>query len=221
MNENESARAARGLLSYLAAAVVLLGCSGTARAGGEAEIKAAGPKPEVTETAVFAGGCFWCSESDFEKVDGVVEVVSGYIGGHVDNPTYRQVSGGGTGHAEAVEVEYDPAVIGYEELLEIFWRTIDPTVEDRQFCDWGSQYRTGIFFRGESQEEAARASLKALEASKPFAEPIVTEITEASTFFPAETYHQDYAKKNPGHYHRYRSGCGRDRRLQELWGESK
>lgn len=221
MSAKRSVRKIHRSLPFLAAAFLLVGCSDTAQAGAGTAKKAQAPRPEHTETAIFAGGCFWCTEADFEKVEGVLEAVSGYIGGRVDNPTYRQVSNGSTGHTEAVEVEYDPAVVSYEDLVEIFWRTIDPTVEDRQFCDWGSQYRTGIFFRGEAQETAARASRRALETSKPFAEQIVTEITEASTFYRAEEYHQDYAEKNPGHYNRYRSGCGRDQRLRQLWGDSK
>ena len=211
----------RQALAILVTAVLLTGCSGSAQAGGSEGEKASAPKPEHTETAIFAGGCFWCSESDFEKVPGVVDVVSGYIGGHVDNPSYRQVSNGGTGHAESVRVEFDPSVISYGELLQVYWHSVDPTVKDRQFCDWGNQYRTGIFYLDETQEKAARASLEALDESKPFPEPIVTEITKATTFYPAEEYHQDYYKKNPAHYHRYRNGCGRDQRLKELWGEKR
>ncbi len=176
---------------------------------------------EQTEYATFAGGCFWCIEADFEKVEGVLTVTSGYTGGHVANPTYKQVSAGGTGHAEAIRVVYDPDIVTYEELLEVFWHNIDPTVVDRQFCDVGDQYRSGIFYRDEAQREAAERSLAELEENKPFAQPIVTEITEQSAFYPAEVSHQDYAKKNPIRYAYYRNGCGRDRRLQELWGETK
>jgi len=168
--------------------------------------------------ATFAGGCFWCIEADFEKVDGVLSVTSGYTGGTVGNPTYEQVSAGGTGHTEAVRIIFKPNVVNYDELLEVFWRHIDPTVADRQFCDVGSQYRAAIFYNNEAQHDAAERSKIALESTKPFADPIVTEITSASTFYPAEEYHQDYYKKNPRRYADYRKGCGRDQRLAELWG---
>ena len=174
-----------------------------------------------TEYATFAGGCFWCIEADFEKVDGVLSVISGYTGGTVANPTYKQVSAGTTGHTEAVRVVYDPKIVSYEELLDIFWRNIDPTVADRQFCDVGEQYRSAVFFHDPSQQRAAESSRTELEKNKPFAEPIVTEITAASAFYPAEAYHQDYARKNPLRYAYYRKNCGRDRRLAELWGEKK
>jgi peptide-methionine (S)-S-oxide reductase len=169
-------------------------------------------------TATFAGGCFWCTEADFDKVPGVISTTSGYIGGGTPNPTYEQVSAGRTGHTEAVQVIYDPARVSYDKLVEYFWRTIDPTVKDRQFCDIGSQYRTGIFTHDAEQKRIADASKAALAKSKPFKEPIVTEITAAGTFYPAEDYHQDYYKKNPIRYNYYRGGCGRDARLRELWG---
>ena len=175
--------------------------------------------PAATEKATFAGGCFWCVESDFDKVDGVISTTSGYIGGSVANPTYEAVSGGRTGHAEAVEIVFDPRKVGYEQLLEYFWRTIDPTVRDRQFCDVGSPYRTAIFAHGEAQLRAAKASREALEKSKPFAAPIVTEIVAAGPFYAAEGYHQDYYLKNPLRYKFYRSRCGREDRLEELWGK--
>lgn len=174
-----------------------------------------------TEYATFAGGCFWCIEADFEKVEGVISATSGYTGGKVANPSYKEVSAGKTGHTEAIRVVYDPMVVSYDRLLEVFWRNIDPTVSDRQFCDVGSQYRSGIFFHDEAQREAAEMSLAMLEETKPFTDPIVTEITAASAFYPAEAYHQDYYKKNPLRYSYYRKGCGRDRRLAELWGEKK
>ncbi len=174
-----------------------------------------------TAYATFAGGCFWCIEADFEKVEGVITVTSGYTGGHVANPTYKQVSAGGTGHTEAIRVVYDPGVVTYEELLDVFWHNIDPTVKNRQFCDVGDQYRSGIFYHDEAQREAAERSRAQLEKSKPFPQPIVTEITEESAFYPAEVSHQDYAKKNPIRYSYYRKGCGRDNRLQQLWGEKK
>ena len=172
-----------------------------------------------TKTAIFAGGCFWCMEADFEKVEGVVSVISGYDGGDTPNPTYEEVSAGDTGYAESVLVEYDPARISYDELLEIFWHSVDPTTPNRQFCDVGHQYRTAIFVANDAQREAAERSLHEIEKSKPFAAPIVTEITTTTTFYPAEAYHQDYAKKHPLRYHYYRSRCGRDRRLEDLWGK--
>jgi peptide-methionine (S)-S-oxide reductase len=171
-----------------------------------------------TAVAIFAGGCFWCVEADFDKVDGVLSTTSGYIGGRTANPSYKEVSAGNTGHAEVVQVVYDPARVSYEKLLTYFWRTIDPTVKDRQFCDTGTPYRSGIFTLGEEQLKAAQASKAALEKTKPFKEAVVTEITPAGTFYPAEDYHQDYYKKNPVRYAYYRNGCGRDERLKALWG---
>ena len=168
--------------------------------------------------ATFAGGCFWCVEEAFEKVPGVTSAVSGYTDGHVDNPTYKQVTSGRTGHTEAVEVIFDPAQVTYEQLLDVFWRNVDPTVVDRQFCDVGNQYRTGIFVHDDEQKRLAEASRKALEESKPFAGPIVTPIAVASTFYPAEDYHQDYYKHNPLRYKFYKWNCGRAQRLEELWG---
>ena len=172
-----------------------------------------------TAKATFAGGCFWCVESDFDKIPGVISTTSGYIGGKLDNPTYKQVSAGITGHAEAVEIEFDPQKVNYEQLLQYFWRTIDPTVKDRQFCDHGSQYRSGIFYHDDAQRRAAEASKAALEKNKPFKQSIVTEIAQATKFWPAEDYHQDYHRKNPLRYKFYRNGCGRDARLKELWGD--
>ena len=175
--------------------------------------------PTTTEAvATFAGGCFWCMEPPFEKLPGVRSVVSGYIGGHVANPTYKQVSAGGTGHAEAVEIRYDPTRISYEQLLYVFWRNIDPLVADRQFCDRGAQYRAAIFVHDDVQRAAAEASRRALETAGRFQQPIVTEIVVAGRFYPAEAEHQDYYKKNPLRYNYYRFNCGRDARLQELWG---
>ena len=174
----------------------------------------------ATEKAIFAGGCFWCVESDFDRVPGVISTTSGYTGGTVANPSYAQVSSKTTGHAEAVEVVFDPAKVSYAQLVEYFWHTIDPTTKDRQFCDAGTPYRTAIFVVDAEQRRIAEASRAALEKSKPFKEPIVTEIVTAGTFYPAETYHQDYATKNPLRYKIYRSGCGRDARLEQLWGAS-
>ncbi|MDT0496958.1 peptide-methionine (S)-S-oxide reductase MsrA [Algiphilus sp. W345] len=173
---------------------------------------------EATATAIFAGGCFWCTESDFEKLDGVVEAVSGYIGGDVRNPDYKQVSAGATGHAEAVRVSYHPDEIRYSELVQHFWRTIDPTVKDQQFCDHGRQYRSAIFYEDAEQKQIAEDSLKALQASGRF-ERIETEISQAGPFYEAEDHHQDYYKKNPVRYKFYRWNCGRDQRLEEIWGE--
>lgn len=170
---------------------------------------------EPLETAIFAGGCFWCMEPPFEKEEGVISAESGYISGHVKNPTYKQVSAGTTGHTEAVEIKYNPKKITYEQLLKIFWKNIDPTVKDQQFCDKGSQYRSGIYYLNEAQKTAAMASLKSVEKSG--IKPIHTEIVTASTFYRAEEYHQDYYKKNPVRYKYYRFGCGRDQRLKEIW----
>ena len=180
-----------------------------------------GASDSETAYATLAAGCFWCIEADLEKLDGVISVTSGYTGGTIANPTYKQVSSGKTRHTEAVRVVFDPRVISYEELLEIFWRNVDPTVADRQFCDVGEQYRAGIFYHDERQREAAEKSRAALEQTKPFTNPIVTEITAATAFYPAEAYHQDYFKKNPIRYSYYRKSCGRDRRLKELWGEKQ
>jgi len=174
--------------------------------------------PAVTAKATFAGGCFWCVESDFDKVPGVISTTSGYTGGTVANPSYEQVSGKHTGHAESVEIVYDPGQVSYEQLLQHYWHSIDPTTKDRQFCDVGSPYRTAIFTHGDEQMRAALASKAALEKSKPFKDPIVTEIVAAGPFYPAEAYHQDYYLKNPLRYKYYRTGCGRDARLHELWG---
>ena len=174
---------------------------------------------QATARATFAGGCFWCVESDFDKVPGVISTTSGYTGGSVANPTYQQVSAKTTGHAEAVQIVFDPAKVSYEQLLAKFWTSIDPTTRDRQFCDVGTPYRTAIFTHDAAQLEAARKSLAALEKSKPFKDPIVTQIVPASAFYAAEDYHQDYYKKNPLRYSYYRQSCGRDARLQQLWGK--
>jgi peptide-methionine (S)-S-oxide reductase len=173
---------------------------------------------QTTAKASFAGGCFWCVEADFDKLPGVIATTSGYTGGTVANPSYEQVSGHTTGHAEAVQVTFDPARISYETLLQKYWRSIDPTTKDRQFCDAGSPYRTAIFVHDAAQLAAAKASLAALEKSKPFKEAIVTTIETAGPFYAAEDYHQDYYKKNPVRYNYYRYACGRDARLQQLWG---
>ena len=171
------------------------------------------------EKATFAAGCFWCAEEAFEKVPGVVDVISGYTGGKVKNPSYEQVSSGRTGHAEAVQVTFDPAKVSYEKLLDTFWLNHDPTVKDRQFCDSGSQYRPEIFYHSEEQKRLAEASKAKWEKAKPFKQPILTPITPASEFYRAEDYHQDYYKKNPLRYEFYVTGCGRYARLDSLWGD--
>ena len=200
------------LLSFIAVATVL--------AGNDPMKKTTETATGKFEKATFAGGCFWCMEAPFDKLPGVVSVTSGYTGGTMKNPTYKQVSAGGTGHAEAVQIVYDPARIGYTKLLDVFWHNTDPTVNDRQFCDVGAQYRPGIFYHSEEQRLLALKSKEALEKSKPFKDPIVTEVTKAGEFYPAEEYHQHYYKKNPIRYRYYRNGCGRDQRLKELWGDA-
>ncbi|TAN40480.1 MAG: peptide-methionine (S)-S-oxide reductase [Nitrospirae bacterium] len=189
-------------------------------AGLSAVLLAGSPDMAAAELrkAIFAGGCFWCMEQPFDQLPGVVSVRPGYTGGQKKNPTYKEVSAGGTGHAEAVEIVYDPAKIAYEKLLEVFWHNIDPTVRDRQFCDVGNQYRSEIFYQGEDQRVSALRSKAALEKNRPFKDPVVTGITQAGVFYPAEEYHQQYYKKNPIRYKYYRTSCGRDRRLKELWG---
>lgn len=173
-----------------------------------------------TESAIFAGGCFWCMEPPFDKLDGVISTTSGYTGGKVPEPTYEQVSAGSTGHAEAVKVVFDPAKVSYEKLLDVFWHNVDPFAIDQQFCDHGDQYRTAIFTQGPEQMRLAEASKKAFEASGKFDKPFVTQIVPASTFYAAEDYHQDYYTKNPVRYKFYRYNCGRDARLEQIWGSS-
>lgn len=175
--------------------------------------------PTKLAKATFAGGCFWCMEPPFDKLAGVVSTTSGYAGGKVDHPGYEQVSAGGTGHAEVVQVVYDPDKVSYGELLRVFWQNIDPTTRDRQFCDVGDQYRSAIFYHDDQQKAEAAASLAALQESKPFAQAVVTQLAPLERFWPAEEYHQDYYRKNPLRYRYYRSACGRDQRLQQLWGE--
>jgi len=175
-------------------------------------------KPANTAVAIFAGGCFWCMEPPFDKLPGVLSTTSGYIGGRVANPTYEQVSAGGSGHAEVVQVQYDPRKVSYATLLDVFWRNIDPLAVDRQFCDVGDQYRSAIFTTDAQQQRLAEASKRKLQAR--FKQPIATQLVAATRFYPAETYHQDYYKKNPVRYKFYRSNCGRDQRLQQVWGKS-
>ncbi|MPZ42636.1 MAG: peptide-methionine (S)-S-oxide reductase MsrA [Betaproteobacteria bacterium] len=211
------------LLLVIAAATVLSGSAYFSKAASAQTKSAEGLQTKPAsglETAIFAGGCFWCMEPPYDALPGVVSTTSGYIGGHTKNPTYQQVSAGTTGHTEAVQIVFDPSKVSYQKLLEVFWRNIDPTTPNAQFCDHGSQYRSGIFYLNEEQHRLAVASRSQIERTKPFREPIVTEITRATTFYSAEDYHQDYYKKNPLRYKFYRSGCGRDNRLEQLWGKS-
>jgi peptide-methionine (S)-S-oxide reductase len=184
-------------------------------------IHAAAPLPGSLDAAkaTFAGGCFWCMEPPYDELEGVLSTTSGYIGGTKKNPTYEEVVSGSTGHAEAVQITYDPKKISYERLLDVFWRNIDPLTANAQFCDSGNQYRSAIFYHDETQKKLAEASKKFLQSR--FKQPIVTEIVRAPDFYPAEDYHQDYYKKNPIRYKVYRYGCGRDQRLQELWENEK
>ena len=187
-------------------------------AGGAAAAQQGPEVDDALSTATFAGGCFWCMEPPYDKLDGVISTTSGYTGGEVVDPTYEQVSAGGTGHAEVVRVVYDPTKVSYEKLLDVFWHNIDPTQSDGQFCDRGDQYRSAIFYHDEQQKQQAEASLADLRQTKPFEEPIVTEITAAGPFYPAEDYHQDYYEKNPIQYKFYRWSCGRDEQLADVWG---
>ncbi len=173
------------------------------------------------EKATFAGGCFWCMEEAFDKVDGVVSTLSGYTGGRKANPTYEEVSAGRTGHAESVEVIYDPTKVSYEKLLEIFWHNIDPTVADRQFCDVGNQYRSAIFYHNETQKRLAEESKQKLEKSERFKAPFATQIVPAGPFYLAEEYHQNFHEKNPIRYKFYKYNCGRAQRLLDLWGKAQ
>jgi peptide-methionine (S)-S-oxide reductase len=197
-------------LRTLVGAVVLAAASSSAVA----------QAPAQTAVATFAGGCFWCMEAPYDKLTGVISTTSGYMGGTVKNPTYEHVSSGRTGHTEVVQVVYDPAKVTYEKLLEVYWRNIDPTVKDRQFCDIGSQYRAAIFYHSDEQKRLAEASKAQVEKTKPFKQPIVTPVQAAGEFWKAEEYHQDYYLKNPVRYSYYRTGCGRDARLKELWGSA-
>jgi peptide-methionine (S)-S-oxide reductase len=181
---------------------------------------ATAPAAANLEKATFAGGCFWCMEHPFDEIPGVVSVTPGYTGGHKKSPTYEEVSAGGTGHAESVQIIYDPARVTYEKLLDVFWHNIDPVAKDRQFCDSGHQYRSAIFYHDEKQHGSALESKALLEKNKTFKEPIATEIVQATEFYPAEEYHQHYYKKNPIRYKYYRTTCGRDKRLKELWGKA-
>lgn len=195
-------------ISLLAVAILFIG-AWTGQAAADA----------VLDKAYFAGGCFWCMEEAFEKVEGVLSVTSGYMGGTVANPSYEDVSAGRTGHAESVEVVYDPAKVSYQKLLDTFWRNVDPVTPNAQFCDHGSQYRSAVFFQNDEEKRGAEASKQAIEQSKRFKDPIVTQIVMAAQFYPAEEYHQDFYKKNPIRYKFYKYNCGRAQRLEELWGK--
>ncbi len=203
-------------ITIIVLVAVLLGYHQVSSRDGNMEEKM-NDKPQKTQTAVFAGGCFWCTESDFEKIEGVFEAISGYTGGRQANPTYRQVSAGGSGHIEAVKVVYDPDKITYEELLEVFWRHVDPTDAGGQFVDRGSQYRSAIFYANEQEKRLAEESKKRLEATGHFGKPIVSDILPLGPFYTAEEYHQDYYKKKPIRYHYYRSGSGREQFLEKAW----
>ena len=185
-----------------------------------AVFRAEAAEPAPTAKAIFAGGCFWCMEPPFEALPGVVSTTVGYTGGRTEAPTYEQVSGGGTGHAEAIQIVYDPSTISYERLLDTFWHNIDPLTPNAQFCDHGTQYRSAIFVHDDTQRRLAEASKRRLEESKRFDSPIATEIVAAAEFYPAEDYHQKYHQKNPVRYKYYRWNCGRDQRLKAVWGES-
>lgn len=198
-------------LSMLMFAILLVG-AWTAQSTSRAATDATPSK------AYFAGGCFWCMEEAFEKVEGVLSATSGYMGGRVANPSYEEVSAGRTGHAESVEVVYDPSRVSYQKLLEAFWHNVDPLTPNAQFCDHGSQYRSAIFFQTDEEKRASETSKQALEQSKRFTEPIVTQIVQASQFYSAEEYHQDFYKKNPIRYKFYKYNCGRAQRLETLWG---
>jgi len=207
------------ILSRLAALLLLVACNPGSASEGTPAKRAHAAAEAGQAVATFAGGCFWCMEGPFDELPGVVSTTSGYTGGHVEKPSYEQVSSGRTGHTEAVQVVYDPAKVGYEKLLEVFWHNIDPLTKDAQFCDHGPQYRSGIFVHDAEQRRLAQATKRELESSKRLPGPIVTEIAEVDVFYPAEAYHQDYYRKNPLRYRYYRSRCGRDARLKSLWGD--
>ena len=195
--------------SFAIAAILAASTSGRALAASDDELA----------TATFAGGCFWCVESDFDTVPGVVETISGYTGGTTANPTYKQVGEGDTGHREAVQIRYDPKQVSYERLLEIFWRSVDPTDGGGQFCDRGESYQTAIFVDNEEEQRLAEAAKAAIDQSMVLDAPVVTPIEPAGEFYPAEDYHQDYYTKNPFRYRFYRFSCGRDSRVQQVWGK--
>jgi len=204
----------------VAACLALAAAAGPARGGADVVAASSSTAPAAADTALFAGGCFWCMETAFEGRPGVHAAVSGYSGGHKSNPTYEEVGSHTTGHLETVAVVYDAKTISYEQLLDLFWHSIDPTQGDGPFCDRGESYRSAIFWRSEAQRKAALASKQALEKSGALrGRPIVTTIAKAGPFWPAEEYHQDFYRKDPKRYREYREGCGRDRRLRALWGD--
>jgi peptide-methionine (S)-S-oxide reductase len=215
-------------IALVLGAVLALHCQGSpsgpggAGARGASNPNAPAPLPDGPglAKATFAGGCFWCMEAPFDELDGVKATTSGYTGGDTQHPTYEDVSAGGTGHVEAMQVLYDPTRVTYQKLLQVFWHNVDPTVTGRQFCDSGDQYQAIVFYADETQKELAEASKEEIERTKPFKDPIVTPIRPLTQFWPAEEYHQDFYKKEPLRYRFYRAGCGRDRRLQELWGKA-
>jgi peptide-methionine (S)-S-oxide reductase len=207
----------------MAKTAAVLGLALLAVAGSSVPSPAASPAPAPpagSAKATFAGGCFWCMEGPFDKVPGVVSTTSGYTGGSVPRPSYEMVSSGTTGHAESVEVVYDPKKVSYSQLLDVYWHNVDPTDAGGQFCDRGNQYRTAIFYRGDEERRLAEQSKKDIEASGKLKKPIVTEVVPAGEFYPAEDYHQDYYIKNPVRYRYYRFNCGRDARLKDLWGQA-
>ena len=206
------------LLSAIAALTAPAVYAQVSTSGGKPGQATKSPVAGKTAKAIFAGGCFWCMEGPFDTLNGVISTTSGYISGSKKDPTYKEVSAGVTGHTEAVEIVYDPAKVTYEKLLDVFWHNIDPVTKDRQFCDGGTQYRSGIYFLDDMQKAAAEASRAVIDKSRTFKGAIVTEIVAATQFYPAEDYHQDYYIKNPLRYKYYRNGCGRDARLTELWG---
>ena len=186
---------------------------------GAISLSSHGVAQSKTAIATFGSGCFWCTESDFDKVTGVLSTISGFMGGHVKQPTYRQVSRGGTGHTEVVQITYDPSKVSYKQLVEFYWRHVDPFDKAGQFCDRGNMYRPAIFTHSADQAAIAKKSRRAIDTSGKFPKKIVVEITPASEFTAAEKYHQNFYKKNPGHYYRYRLGCRRDQRIQQIWGK--
>ncbi len=204
-------------LAVIFSLLMLSGCAEPRLSAAENDSNATTADASKLATATFAGGCFWCMEKPFDKLDGVVATTSGYTDGDLINPSYKQVSAGTTGHTEAVQITYDPAKVSYAKLLDVFWHNIDPLTSDRQFCDGGNQYRSGIYYHDEQQRQLAEQT-KA-EVAEKFGQSIATELDAASEFYSAEEYHQDYYKKNPIRYKYYRSGCGRDKRLKELWGD--
>ena len=220
---SSAAVAAVAAVAAMAAMVTLAACSPAVESEKQAATQPAATqsaRAEAPAAATFAGGCFWCMEAPFDELYGVISTTSGYTGGELAYPTYEQVSAGATGHYEAIQVVYDPKRIGYEKLLRGFWHNIDPTDPSGQFCDKGDQYRSAIFYHDETQKRLAEASRRALVDSRRFEEPVVTPILPAREFYPAEDYHQDFYRKNPERYRSYRSGCGRDHHLENLWGRS-